>query len=483
MVLCLLAAWAFARPYGNGPIAVLALALVLNANMLLLYQPGDAKNDTMGLFFLLAAAAVLVNAEAQRRTADEPKGSGLAIRRAGPSSALPTGALIVAGLAAGLALGTKLNLLAPFGLLTLGVIAVSAGHRVRATFVWVVSSLVTGGFWFARNLVEAGNPLPGSTRARSRPRAARHQHPRAPQRRRLPAAAGRRRDHGRLHPRLHESFGDLWPLVLVVVIGGFLLAIVRGRTPVIRMLGVVALLSGLAYLFTPLTAAGPEGDPTAFTTNLRYASPALGLGALLLAVDAGLTRERFQGWLIGALGVLLLVQAVPVWDLGDEWEKDFVLGAIGLAFFLVLVPVGLALAGQRGGSRAAVLAGSIAALAAVVAIGWPNSTTTRGPLPGRYRAVRLSRGGEGRTRLVQRGGPHDARIAIVGGRRASSSTSSTATTFQPRPVRRPPRITRHICADRERGRAEGRGRRCGRGMRGVAGSPERGGLRLPDCGT
>ena len=65
MALCLLAAWAFARAYGGGPIAVLAMALVLDANMLLLYQPGDAKNDTMGLFFFLASAAILVNADAQ----------------------------------------------------------------------------------------------------------------------------------------------------------------------------------------------------------------------------------------------------------------------------------------------------------------------------------------------------------------------------------------------------------------------------------
>ena len=71
MALCLLAAWAFARAYGGGPIAVLAMALVLDANMLLLYQPGDAKNDTMGLFFFLASAAILVNADAQRRAAHE----------------------------------------------------------------------------------------------------------------------------------------------------------------------------------------------------------------------------------------------------------------------------------------------------------------------------------------------------------------------------------------------------------------------------
>ena len=48
---------------------MLAIALVLDANMLLLYQPGDAKNDTPGLFFLLASAAVLVNADAQARAA------------------------------------------------------------------------------------------------------------------------------------------------------------------------------------------------------------------------------------------------------------------------------------------------------------------------------------------------------------------------------------------------------------------------------
>src|SRR5262249_59708528 len=118
---------------------------------------------------------------------------------------------------------------------------------------------------------------------------------------------------------------------------------------VIRMLGIVALLSGVAYLFTPLTAAGPLDHPTAFTTNLRYASPALGLGAMLLGVDAGLLRPRVQPWLIGALAVLLLAQAVPVWDLhGHLWTRHFLLGAVGLAFFLIVVPVGLGLLGQPG---------------------------------------------------------------------------------------------------------------------------------------
>jgi hypothetical protein len=183
------------------------------------------------------------------------------------------------------------------------------------------------------------------------------------------------------------------------------------------MLGIVALLSGIAYLFTPLTAAGPEGDPTAFTTNLRYASPALGLGAMLLGVDAGLLRPRVQPWLLGALAVLLLVQAVPIWDLGDEWEKDFVLGAVGLAFFLILVPVGLTLTAQRGTSPALVAGGGVLALVAVVAIGWPNSDDY---VKDRYQAATAPRdfpvGMKAALARFNEENPHDSRIAVVGGR-------------------------------------------------------------------
>jgi hypothetical protein len=446
MALCLLAAWSFGRAYGAGAAAVLALALVLDANMLLLYQPGDAKNDTAGLFFLLASAAILVNAEAQRRAAagaarpiaggaPEAEPPARAFHSGGPAlrAALPTGALVVAGLAAGLALGTKLNLLAPFGLLTLGVIAVTAGYRVRATLVWVASSLVTGGFWFARNLVEAGNPLPWLDKGP------------------LPGPDQLDIDIREPHtvsdyltdvdvikdsfiPGLHESFGDLWPLILVAVIGGFLLAIFRGRTPITRMLGIVALFSGIAYLFTPLTAAGPLDHPTAFTTNLRYASPALGLGALLLAVDPWFDRGRIRDWLLAALAVLLLTQALPVWDLGDDvWERDFLFAGIVLAFFVVLVPVALALAGQPAKTSTVsfgtgrrqrrrvpligLLAGGALALAIVVGIGWRLGDDY---LDHRYRAETAPSDFPEGTRAAlawfNEEDPHDARIAVVGGR-------------------------------------------------------------------
>ena len=43
-------------------------------------------------------------------------------------------------------------------------------------------------------------------------------------------------------------------------------------------MGAVALFGMLAYLFTPLSAAGAEGAPVGFGINIRYAIPALLVG-------------------------------------------------------------------------------------------------------------------------------------------------------------------------------------------------------------
>lgn len=419
MSLCLLAAWCFGRPYGAAATAVLGVALILDAEMLLLYQPGDAKNDTAGLFFLLAAAAILVNGEAQARAAAD-SARPVAADRPGLTPSFPRGALIVAGLAAGLALGTKLNLLAPFGLLTLGVIFVARrGDRIKTAAIWAGSALVTGGFWFARNLVEAGNPLPWFDKG---PLPGPDQldidirDPHVVSEYLLPPDGDVIADY--LIPGLHDSFGDLWAFTLAAVIAGIVLAVWRGRTPVIRMLGIVALFSGIAYLFTPLTAAGPEGAPSAFEVNLRYASPALALGALLLAVDTALTKERMQNWLLGGLGVLLLASALPVWNFEPEvWERRFLLEGILLAIFVIGIPVSLAMA-QRGGAPVAAIA-VVAALTLGLAVGI-GSARNDTYLDDRYQAETAPRDfPEGLREVLAFFNEEDitdSRIAVVGGK-------------------------------------------------------------------
>lgn len=447
MALCLLAAWTFGRPYGAAATALLGVALVVDAHMLLLYQPGDAKNDTAGLFFLLASAAILVNLEAQRRAAartarpiaggagppaGEPPGTGgtpgpepsaaRGFHSGGPGlrPTLPSAGLAVAGLAAGLALGTKLNLLAPFALLTIGVIVVAgSGQRLRTTGVWVGSSLITGGFWFIRNLIDAGNPLPW---IKAGPLVGPDQldidirQPHTVAHYLFPPDTTV--IHRSLISGLHESFGVLWPITLAAIAAGIVLAMLRGRTPALRMLGFVAALSAIAYLFTPLTAAGPENDPTAFTTNLRYASPALGLGAMLLAVDPVLTKERPQRYLMWGLAILLLVSAMPVWDSGsDVWDRRFIVGGIGLALFVVLAPVAIALAGQRGVSRGALVAAAALVLSAAIGIGWRQSHDY---VNDRYQAATAPHdfpaGIKSALAWFNRADLHDQRIAVVGGR-------------------------------------------------------------------
>ncbi len=55
-------------------------------------------------------------------------------------------------------------------------------------------------------------------------------------------------------------------------------------------MGAVALLGLIAYLFTPLSAAGAEGAPVGFGINIRYAIPPLLLGLMLLPLS-----PRFGG--------------------------------------------------------------------------------------------------------------------------------------------------------------------------------------------
>ncbi|MDP9189048.1 MAG: hypothetical protein M3O25_07345 [Actinomycetota bacterium] len=417
MCLCLLAAWCFGRPYGAAATALLGVAILLDAELLLLYQPGDAKNDVGGLFFLLAAAAILVNGEAQSRAATQAARPtrGFVDTGVGLTPIFPRGALIVAGLAAGLALGTKLNLLAPFGLLTLGVIAIARpGDRLRTASIWVGASLATGGFWFARNLLDAGNPLPWADAGPlSGPEQLeidiREPHTVADYLTNIDVITDS------FIPGLNDSFGVLWPLVLAAVAGGFVLAIWRGRTSMLRMLGVVALLSGIAYLFTPLTAAGPLNEPSAFEVNLRYSTPCLALGALLLSVDPALTREGARRALMGGLAGLLLVGLVSGGE--DVWDRDFLPGAVILALLLVAIPAGLALAPRLGIDRRIVAAGAAVAIVLAIGVGWLRSDAF---LDDRYRAETapddFPQGITTALAWFNEEQPSDARIAVVGGR-------------------------------------------------------------------
>ena len=205
---CLAAAWCIGRPFGAGPASMAGAALVLGSGVLA-DQSGEARNDIPAIFFLLAAAAIAVNAWAAR-----PRGEGL-----------PPGALAAVGIAAGLAAGTKVNYLAPAAAFAIGLAVLAPpGRRARSFAVAAGAAFAAGGYWYLRNLVHSGNPLPwlkgivlpGARPAARRPRGARdHRLParlrrlgglvRAGAARRprtaLAAARARRRCRGRSLPR------------------------------------------------------------------------------------------------------------------------------------------------------------------------------------------------------------------------------------------------------------------------------------------
>jgi hypothetical protein len=331
---CLVACWCIGRPYRVAPwsLAFGAVALSVPA---LADQAGEARNDIVGIFFLLVAVAIALNAWAVR--AEGKDGAGTDGGRS-----LPTGALIVVGLAAGLAAGTKLNFLLPAAVLVAGLVAVAPhGRRLSALAATGAAALAGGGYWYLRNLVHTGNPLPWFDNLGPVS---------------LPApdqALGGREAHSVLGyfgdgsvwsdwflPGLHHGLWVVWPLVVLAAAAGLILALQGfrrspgrngdqkeqrrgGRDPVTAVAGLAGLAAALAWIVAPTSASGPEGMPHGFESGLRYLAPALVLGLALLPAVPPL-RDR-------------LAHDVNV---RERWGGPQLTTAAGVAFALIAIAAG-----------------------------------------------------------------------------------------------------------------------------------------------
>jgi hypothetical protein len=289
---CLVACWCIGRPYRVAPwsLGLGAIALSVPA---LADQAGEARNDIVGIFFLLAAIAIALNAWTAREESERGLGAG---------------ALVIVGLAAGLAAGTKLNFLLPVVVLVAGLVAIAPrGVRWRALAAAGLAALAGGGYWYLRNLIHSGSPLPWIH----------HLGPIS-----LPApqqALGGREAHGVFGyltdsavwsdwflPGLHSGLWIVWPLLGAAALAGLVLCLdprrrrfrgseptddveraprnsgEAGCSPVLALAGVVGLSTALAWLVAPTSASGPDGIPRGFESGLRYLAPALVLGLALL---------------------------------------------------------------------------------------------------------------------------------------------------------------------------------------------------------
>ena len=350
--LALLAAYCIGRPRGRGAATGCGVALVLATPMMNFSQPGGADNDVIGVFLLLAAIALLVNG------LDRPP------------------AYVLAAVCTGLTFSIKLTMILPAAALTVGVLAIApGGARRRWWLLWLGPELLAGGFWFVRNLIAVGNPVPWTSLGfLPTPAPA------------LQQGTGYTVVHyltdGRFwskfaEPAFAAGLGRWWVVIVVVAIAGPALCVALGPGRLERMLGLVGLAGLVSYMLTPESAGGPLGDPVGTALNIRYAGAGLAVALAVMPLGRVFASGRRAG---GLAAGLLIVMAATVADPG-LWPDRHLGGAIALGAVVLVAAAGLLLLARRRIPRAALVIGAVLALGAGTAAGY---AWQRHYLRGRY---------------------------------------------------------------------------------------------------
>jgi 4-amino-4-deoxy-L-arabinose transferase-like glycosyltransferase len=249
------------------------------------------------------------------------------------------GELILAGVALGLAFGTKWYAV-PGVAAVLAVWVLARGRRAWPDATWLAGLIaLAGGFWLLRNLVETSNPL--------------FPQPLGP----FPAPPDPLREQAGFTLLHYATDVDVWRTYLrpafaetfgrtgLLLAGGAVLAgVLRPRGPALAVLAATLLLA-LLYAVTPYSAFGPEGRPVLAGAGTRYGLPALMGAAVMAAWLAG------RAWPAYSLLVIATVSGlIAAFELG---VATVAVGAVGVTI-LALLP------------RRALLA--VAAVASVVCV-------------------------------------------------------------------------------------------------------------------
>ena len=371
--LAIAAAWSIGHRYGRPWSAMTFVVLLLAIPSQVNTQPGGAYNDVVCVALLLTSCAFLVN---------------------GGTAPLPSA---FAAIAAGLALGTKFTMIIPALALALGVVAITPrSERLRQAGIWVAGLVLLGGYWYVRNLVAVGNPVPAlSLRIGAVGLPAPHLS--TP----LDSVAAHLTDgHAWTRyflPGLQAALGPAaWAMVVAAAIGSMWAACVS-RDPIRRVLGAVVIVAAAAFLLTPQ----PDGV-FIFGANVgRLAAPPLALGLVLFSLIGG--RRAAMLWLGLAMAILVATEISPsVWPTGLSLPRsgDAVRGTTAVAgglFGAAVLLLGLSMrvvrepllrVTSRRRARASLLIGL---LAAAGVLGWSvgdvyatNRYKAQSPLPSIY---------------------------------------------------------------------------------------------------
>lgn len=283
---CLLAAWAIGRPYGAAPVSLAGVALVLGS-VAMADQAGEARNDIVGLFFVLAAVAILFSGSSGGRR-------------------LATGPLFLVALSAGLAAGTKINFIPAAVALAAGAVYLTgSARRGRAALAALLGLAVGGAYWYLRNLIHSGNPLPWIDSAGP------FELPGPDQElggRDAASVLGYLTDPGVVtdwfFPGLAEGFGEGWVLLLGLAAFGLVACLWRDSDSARRVAAIAGFALLLAWASAPTSASGPTGEPAGFVSGLRYLAPALAVALALLGSAVGPRGTFARGLAMSGLVLL-----------------------------------------------------------------------------------------------------------------------------------------------------------------------------------
>ncbi|HEX3705287.1 MAG TPA: hypothetical protein VHV76_01530 [Mycobacteriales bacterium] len=383
--LALLACWVIGARWSRGAPALAAGAAAIALPIVSQGSSGPGLNDLPTMAFLLSAVALLCVADVPR--GDRPRKVWLT-------------KVALAGASLGLAAGTKLSALAIVVLLALGTVVLAARDRRVTLIALTCPALLTGGFWYLRDWIEVGSPVPDLNLT-----VAGHGFHLVPYPEVQPHAftvAHYLGDSSVIEhwfvPGLRAVWTDLWPLIGVVMLIGIGVAL-TDRSRLRRVLGGAVVVSLIAYIVTPSTAIGDPGAPALFATNTRYALPSIILSMVLLVSTPRL--RRFAPVLtVGFTALTLALIALSSLPEGVNYPYGLI----------ATVALGLAAFGARHLFRRRTL-GSTVLLTGIIAVAAVGSGAV---VQHRYIQQRYSANTAYDRLFTMVGGLHDVRIGVAG---------------------------------------------------------------------
>lgn len=356
--IALLAGWCIGQRWQQGPAGLIGVALPLLLTCSVEGTSATAKDDIFAMALLLATVAFVLHSD----------------RRRAP--------IAMSGISAGLALSTKLTMVAPMFAVAVGITVVAVrGTRWLMLRTWAIPVVLTGSFWYIRNIVVLGSPLPATGGFLDV----------------LPFPKSQVGSYTRfgsslfgflfnwhawdavLIPGYALGLGRAGPVLLIAAAVGAISVIFRGRGYE-RISGAVAVVAALAYVVTPGSAyalnvidrpgAQRTGMITLFAYNFRYAMPALALALALLAC------VRFRGWPRTNVPLLVFLVACAVLSqfgssAARTWWPGHTFASVMVATIVAAIYLALWLSKTGRRARRITMALAALAIAAVPIAGWP----------------------------------------------------------------------------------------------------------------